>query len=104
MDFSSPPPQAPELHEPVREPVMVAAPEAPQPQPAPRAPDPVEIERALKESGLELVQTRVGTTVEPAPKPGVTPAKRERRAPPADLNEPLVQVETASKEGSSNPK
>jgi len=26
--------------------------------PAPREPDPAEIERALKESGLELVQTR----------------------------------------------
>ncbi len=103
MDFSSPPPHAPAQHEPVREPVMVAAPAAPQPQPAPRAPDPVEIERALKESGLELVQTRAGTTVEPAPQPGFTPAKRERRAPPADLNEPLVQVETASKEDASNP-
>ena len=40
--------------------------------PAPREPDPAEIERALKESGLELVQTRSGATVAPAnPRPHV---------------------------------
>jgi hypothetical protein len=64
--------------------------------PAPREPDPAEIERALKESGLELVQTRSraasGSAMEPEPK--FVPAKRERRAPPPDLDEPLVQVET----------
>src|SRR5256885_1518735 len=63
---------------------------------APREPDPAEIERALKESGLELVQTRSGAaatqTVESEQK--FVPAKRERRPPPADLYEPLVQVET----------
>jgi len=64
--------------------------------PAPREPDPAEIERALKESGLELVQTRsgatIGSTMEPEQK--FVPAKRERRPPPPDLDEPLVQVET----------
>ena len=63
---------------------------------APREPDPAEIERALKESGLELVQTRSGaavpSTMEPEQK--FVPAKRERRPPPPDLDEPLVQVET----------
>jgi len=64
--------------------------------PAPRGPDPAEIERALKESGLELVQTRSGATVASAmePEPKFVPAKRERRPPPPDLDEPLVQVET----------
>jgi len=64
--------------------------------PAPREPDPAEIERALKESGLELVQTRSGATVAPAmePEQKFVPAKRERRPPPPDLDEPLVQVET----------
>jgi hypothetical protein len=64
--------------------------------PVPREPDPAEIERALKESGLELVQTRSGATVASASEPEqkFVPAKRERRPAPADLDEPLVQVET----------
>jgi len=68
---------------------------APAVSPAARAPDPAEIERALRESGLELIQTRSGATdasVEQEPK--FVPAKRERRPPPPDLDEPLVQVET----------
>jgi hypothetical protein len=64
--------------------------------PAPREPDPAEIERALRESGLELVQTRSGTTVASEPEQKFVPAKRERRPPPADLDEPLVQVETGN--------
>ena len=72
------------------------APVEPAVTPAPREPDPAEIERALKESGLELVQTRSGATVASAmePEQKFVPAKRERRPPPADLDEPLVQVET----------
>ena len=75
-----------------------AAPVASPVSPAPREPDPAEIERALKESGLELVQTRSGATVDSAmeSEPKFVPAKRERRPPPADLDEPLVQVETGS--------
>ena len=74
------------------------APMAASVSPAPREPDPAEIERALKESGLELVQTRSGATVAPAmePEQAFVPAKRERRPPPADLDEPLVQVETGN--------
>lgn len=60
----------------------------------PPAPDPAEIDRALKESGLEMVQTRGGSQAAPSPEPEFVPAKRERRAPPPDLAEPLVQVET----------
>lgn len=65
--------------------------------PAPREPDPAEIERALRESGLELVQTRSGATVVSTidSEPKFAPAKRDRRPPPPDIDEPLVQVETA---------
>ncbi len=97
---------APGEREPVHQVVMAAEPQpeyrpaSPAPvasavSPAPREPDPAEIERALKESGLELVQTRSGArdgSMEPEPK--FVPAKRERRPPPPDLDEPLVQVET----------
>jgi ribonuclease E len=62
--------------------------------PAPRLPDPVEIERALRDSGLEMVQTRAAGPAEPQPEAEFVPAKRERRPPPPDLDEPLVQVET----------
>ncbi|HET7200435.1 MAG TPA: hypothetical protein VFI80_06445 [Burkholderiales bacterium] len=67
-----------------------SAPEAP----APREPDPAEIERALRDSGLEMVQTRAATPIELPPDAEFVPAKRERRPPPPDINEPLVQVET----------
>ncbi len=68
------------------------APEAPPPQ---REPDPAEIERALRDSGLEMVQTRAAGSAQPSPEVEFVPAKRERRPPPPDINEPLVQVETA---------
>lgn len=70
---------------------------------APRAPDPAEIERALQESGLELVQTRPGSTAELPPEPEFVPAKRVRRPPPGDLQEPLEQIETSRKEDASTP-
>jgi ribonuclease E len=98
---------APAEREQVHEVVMAAEPQpeyrpaSPAPMaspvsPAPREPDPAEIERALKESGLELIQTRSGATHVSAmePEPKFVPAKRERRPPPPDLDEPLVQVET----------
>jgi ribonuclease E len=62
--------------------------------PAPREPDPAEIERALRESGLEMVQTRAAGPIELPPDAEFVPAKRERRPPPPEINEPLVQVET----------
>jgi ribonuclease E len=62
--------------------------------PAPREPDPAEIERALQDSGLEMVQTRTSGPIELPPDAEFVPAKRERRPPPPDIDEPLVQVET----------
>jgi len=73
-----------------------SAPEKSTPEaPAPREPDPAEIERALRDSGLEMVQTRASGPIELPPDAEFVPAKRERRPPPPDVNEPLVQVETA---------
>jgi hypothetical protein len=67
------------------------APEPPAPAPAQ---DPVEIERALERSGLQLVQTKPGVQAEPPVESEFVPARRERRPPPAELDQPLVQVET----------
>jgi hypothetical protein len=41
-----------------------------------------------------MIQTRADTQAAPPPEPEFVPAKRERRAPPPDIAEPLVQVET----------
>jgi hypothetical protein len=41
-----------------------------------------------------MIQTRSGSQAAPSPEPEFVPAKRQRRAPPPDLAEPLVQVET----------
>lgn len=82
----APAPQAPEFERPTVKPALEA--------PAPREPDPAEIERALRDSGLEMVQTRAAGPIELPPDAEFVPAKRERRPPPPDINEPLVQVET----------
>jgi ribonuclease E len=79
-----------------REPEFTPPPVKPAPEaPAPREPDPAEIERALRDSGLEMVQTRAAGPIELPPDAEFVPAKRERRPPPPDINEPLVQVETS---------
>ena len=61
------------------------------------------IERALKESGLEMVQTRPAGPIELPPDAEFVPAKRERRPPPADIGEPLVQVETTREPSDPKP-
>jgi len=52
----------------------------------------------LKESGLQLVQTKADVKVELPPEPEFVPAKRLRRPPPADLGQPLRMVETVKRE------
>jgi len=81
-------------------PVQHAAVEAPPeyrpaaaPAPVPHA-FPEDLERALRESGLQLVQTKGDTKIELPPEPEFVPAKRPRRPPPADLGQPLQIVET----------
>lgn len=63
--------------------------------------DPAEIERALQESGLQLVQTKPGAKVEVATESEFVPARRERRAPPAEIDQPLVQVQTRKEDAPS---
>ena len=94
--------ELPAVPAPVRSAPEAPAPREPEPAPpafkpapeAPRDPDPAEIERALRDSGLEMVQTRTAGPIELPPDAEFVPAKRERRPPPPDINEPLVQVET----------
>lgn len=57
-----------------------------------------DLDRAIRESGLQLVETRGEAKVELPPEPEFVPAKRERRPPPADMSAPLVQVETQKKD------
>jgi ribonuclease E len=93
--------QAPvEAREP--QPVTPSAPVRHEPPPV-REPDPAEIERALRESGLEMVQTRASSPIELPPDAEFVPAKRERRPPPPDIDEPLVQVETSREPSEPKP-
>ena len=106
-EFSPADVAAPQRLESMGEPVAIepqaqAAPEVRPAPPPPPVADPAEIDRALRESGLEMIQTRSGSQAAPSPEPEFVPAKRERRAPPPDLAEPLVQVETGRE--SSSPK
>jgi len=78
-------------------PVESAPARAPAPVQVPQA-SPADLERALRESGLQLVQTKADAKVELPPEPEFVPAKRTRRPPPPDLGQPLQIVETR-KEG-----
>ena len=66
---------------------------APPPVQAPQV-SPADLGRALQESGLQLIQTKPGATLEIPPEPEFVPAKRPRRPPPPDLGQPLQIVET----------
>ncbi len=84
-------------------PVVIAAP--PPPPPAPSAP-PADLDTALRESGLVMIQTkadRLAPQVEVEPAAPAQRPRRERRPPPADLNAPLMQVETARKSDTEAP-
>jgi hypothetical protein len=80
-----------------RQPPLVPALEAtPAPRRGPPPPAIVDMDKALQESGLQLVETKSRAPDEAPDETPLTPAKRERRPPPASLSEPLVQVETRS--------
>jgi hypothetical protein len=68
--------------------------------PVSAAPPPqVDLDTALRESGLLMVTTKADR-VAPQPEaeePSAPRQRRERRPPPADLNAPLMQVETRNK-------
>jgi hypothetical protein len=97
---------APPRPEPAPRPEPVAATpretfNAPPPPPAP----PADLDAALRESGLVMIQTkadRVAPVVE-AEETAMPRPRRERRPPPPDLNAPLMQVETAHKSDAEAP-
>jgi ribonuclease E len=103
------PPLAAEAMQPSTEPVVEARPE-PVVTPvvaaaAPPPPPQIDLDAALRESGLMMVTTRADRVVpqveaeeSAAPRP-----RRERRPPPADLNAPLMQVETRKGEAEAPP-
>lgn len=70
-------------------------------EPRKPAQDPAEIERALRDSGLQLVQTKPGAKVEAPAESEFVPARREGRPPPPELNQPLVQVATRKEDAPS---
>jgi ribonuclease E len=91
----SPEPVVETRPEPVVTPVVAAAPQPLQ----------IDLDAALRESGLMMVTTRADRVVSQveaeetvAPRP-----RRERRPPPADLNAPLMQVETRKGEAETPP-
>jgi len=78
------------------------APTAPPPTPAPK----VDLDTALRDSGLVLIETktdRVQPVVSEVEEPQVPRPRRERRPPPPDLNAPLMQVETHPKSDGDAP-
>jgi hypothetical protein len=84
------------------EPRPVSPPPAPARDAPQRSADPAEIERVLRESGLEQVRTRGNSATESVPEPEFVPAKRDRRPAPPDLGLPMAQVETTRKEDAAS--
>ena len=91
--------------EPVRDyrPEPVAVREVPPAEvrtPAPPPPPQPDLETTLRESGLVMIETDRGKAASPTPEEVVEAprARRERRPPPSDLAQPLVQVETTKPE------
>ena len=81
----------------IAEPVHAAptpARDVPPPPAAPVQPAAQDLDEMLKESGLQMVQTKQDAKSEVAPEPEFVPAKRPRRPPPDDLGQPLQMVET----------
>jgi ribonuclease E len=83
--------------EPIVRETVTAAP--PPPPPAPQA----DLDSALRESGLVMIQTKADRVTAPVEveEPAAPRARRERRPPPADLNAPLMQVETQKSPGAT---
>jgi len=75
--------------------VEAAPPPAPEPvtNRTPESPKP-DLDQVIRESGLQMVQTKPGAAIDVPDQPEFVPAKRPRRAPPPDLGQPLQIVET----------
>lgn len=103
---SSPAPTvtAPEVESapaPAPEPIQVTVQSAPPTAESAPVVEKVDLHQVLQSSGLQLVETRFKAEI--VPEPAFVPAKRERRPPPASLNEPLAQVETAKSSSAAPP-
>jgi ribonuclease E len=103
------PPVAPPAFEPARPaPIPVEAQPAAERPPerrAPPPPPPIDVDSALRASGLVMIETsrdKVQSTA-PVEEVQVQRARRERRPPPPDLDTPLQQVETRKGDGESPP-
>jgi ribonuclease E len=88
-------------------PAPIAAPAAPErdrevrpPAPAPQ----IDLDSALRESGLVMIETSRDKVQAAAPTEEVQAprVRRERRPPPPDLDTPLQQVETTRKSDSES--
>jgi hypothetical protein len=86
--------------EPRREPR--ATPPPPPPPPAPAA----DLDVVLRDSGLVMIETDRGKVHEAEPEgvPQAPRQRRERRAPPPGVNEPLEQVETRPSDAPGEPR
>jgi ribonuclease E len=91
--------QAPPEFEPRREPPPVMS-APPPPSPAP------DLDTVLRESGLVMIETDRGKVrgVEPVVEAPPARPRRERRAPPPGVDEPLEQVETRGSDASAEPR
>jgi ribonuclease E len=104
--------QAPKVEAPQWQPAPAPTAWTPEPAPSPApvpAPAPkVDLDGALRDSGLVLIETRADRVRASAPEaeaPQAPRPRRERRPPPPDLNVPMMQVETHDKsEGDAPPR
>jgi ribonuclease E len=98
------------VFEPPREALAVVPPAAPERAPEVRRPAPppapqLDVDRALRESGLVMIETsREKVQAPPPAEEAQAPrARRERRPPPPDLDVPLQQVETRKSDSEAPP-
>jgi ribonuclease E len=96
------------VFEPPREAPMAAAPAAPErarEARTPASPPQIDLDSALRESGLVMIETSRDKAQAAAPAMEEVQAprvRRERRPPPPDLDTPLQQVETTHKSDSES--
>ena len=92
------PPRYEPKHEPRYEPSAVPPPPSPPPQ--------QDLDTVLRDSGLIMIETDRGKAQESEPggEPQAPRPRRERRAPPPGVNEPLEQVETRGGDAPGEPR
>lgn len=78
----------------------------PSAMPPPPPPPPQDLDTVLRDSGLVMIETDRGKVpeAEPEGEPQALRPRRERRAPPPGVNEPLEQVETRAGDAPGEPR